>query len=129
MQGDKNTAIDRCSGYTRSLGTAAYCSKDAADMVSFKFMQNLPTPNLTHNDMLKYKRQLWTYVFGIHDMVVDHWYMYMWDETVAKRGSSELASCLGHFFETYRTGAKIIGVVFRQLWRAEQKFNRPLSLQ
>ncbi|CAH3152207.1 unnamed protein product [Porites lobata] len=40
-------------------------------MVSFDFMQNLLTPNLTHNDVLKYKRQLWTNVFGIHDMVVD----------------------------------------------------------
>ncbi|CAH3040856.1 unnamed protein product, partial [Porites lobata] len=40
-------------------------------MVSFDFMQNLPTPNLTHNDVLKYKRRLWIYAFGIHDMVVD----------------------------------------------------------
>ena len=30
----------------------------------------------------------------------------MWDETVANRGSSEVASCLSHFFETNRTGAK-----------------------
>ena len=77
-------------------------------MVSFDFVQNLPTPNLTHNDVLKYKRQLWMYmyIFGIHDMVVDRGYMYMWDETVAKCGSSEVASCLRHFFETYGTGAK-----------------------
>ena len=77
MRGDKNAAVYSWNGYTRSLGTAAYCSKDAVDMVSFDFMQNLPTPNLTHNDVLKYKRQLWMYVFGIHDMVVDRGYMYM----------------------------------------------------
>ena len=59
-----------------------------------------------NNNVLKYNCQLWMYVFGIRDMVVDHRYMYMWDETVAKRGSSEVASCLRHFFETYRTGAK-----------------------
>ena len=77
MRGDKNVAVDSWSSYTCSLRTAAYCSKDAVDMVSFDFMQNLPTPNLTHNDVLKYKRQLWIYVFGIHDMVVDRGYMYM----------------------------------------------------
>ena len=108
MRGDKNAAVDSWSGYTRSLCTAAYCSKDAVDMVSFDFMQNLPMPNLTHNDVLKYKHLLWMYmyVFGIHDMVLDCGYMYMWDETVAKRGSSQVASCPRHFFETYRTGAR-----------------------
>ena len=105
MRGDKKAAVETWSGYTRSLGTAAYSSKHAVDMVCFDFMQNLPTPNLMHNDVF-YKRQLWTYVFGIHDMVVDCGYMYMWDETVANRGSSEVASCLSHFFETNRTGAK-----------------------
>ena len=77
MLGDKNAAVDSWSGYTCSLCTAAYCSKDTVDMVSFDFMQNLLMPNLTHNDVLKYKRQLWMYVFEIHDMVVDRGYMYM----------------------------------------------------
>ena len=63
MRGDKNVAVDSWSSYNCSLCTAAYCSKDAVDMVSFDFMQNLPTPNLTHNDVLKYKRQLWIYIF------------------------------------------------------------------
>ena len=60
MRGDKNAAVNNWNGYTRSLGTAAYCLKDAVDMVSFDFMQNLLTRNLTNNDVLKYKRQLWT---------------------------------------------------------------------
>ena len=108
MRGDKNAAVNSWNGYTRSLGTAAYCHKDAMDMVSFDFMQNLLTPNLTYNDVLKYKCQLWTNVFGIHDMVVDRGYMYLWDKTVAKRGSLGVASCLRHFFEIYRTGAKSV---------------------
>ena len=108
MRGDKNAAVNSWNGYTRCLGTAAYCLKDAVDMVSFDFMQNLLTPNLTHNDVLKYKRQLWTNVFGIHDMVVDPGYMYLWDKTVARRGSLEVASCLRHLFEIYRTGAKSV---------------------
>ena len=44
--------------------------------------------------------------FGIHDCVADKGYMYMWDETVAKRGSSEVASCLRHYLQAYRTGAR-----------------------
>ena len=35
---NKNAAVDSWSGYTCSLGTAAYCSKDAVDVVSFDFM-------------------------------------------------------------------------------------------
>lgn len=33
-------------------------------------------------------------------------YMYMWDETVAKHGSSEVASCLKHFFQACCSGAR-----------------------
>ena len=105
MRDDKNLAVASWSDMTRSLGSADFCSKDGVDVISFDFMQNLPTPNLSHNDVF-YQHKLWTYVFGIHDLVVEKGYMYLWDETIAKRGSSEVASCLEHFFHTYRTGAK-----------------------
>lgn len=75
-------------------------------MISFDFMQNIPMPILPHN--VFYKDQLWTSVFGIHHMVVDRGYMYMSDETVGKGGSSEVASCLSQFLETYQTGAKAL---------------------
>ena len=105
MRGDQRAAVASWSNTVRSLGSAAYRSVDAVDMISFDFQQNLPTPNLHHNDAF-YARQLWTYNFGIHDCVADKGYMFMWDETVAKRRSSEVASCLKHFFEAYRTGAR-----------------------
>ena len=105
MRGDSKAAVASWSNRSRSLGSAAYSSVDAVDMISFDFQQNLGTPNLHHNDMF-YARQLWTYNFGIHDCVAGKGYMYMWDETVAKRGSSEVASCLKHFFQAYRTGAR-----------------------
>ncbi|KAK3736691.1 hypothetical protein QZH41_011484 [Actinostola sp. cb2023] len=44
--------------------------------------------------------------FGIHDCIAEQGYMYMWDETVAKRGSSEIASCLKHFLTSHPSGAK-----------------------
>ena len=68
-------------------------TKDAIVMITFDFQQNLPTPHLHHNDMF-YLRQIWTYNFGILDCVSDQGYMYLWDETMAKRGSSEVASCV-----------------------------------
>ncbi|KXJ20296.1 hypothetical protein AC249_AIPGENE28589 [Exaiptasia diaphana] len=82
-----------------------HCSVDAVDMITYDFQQNLPTPTLTHNDMF-YQRQLWTYNFGIHDCVTEQGHMYMWDETVAARGSSEVSSCLWHYVKNNRTGAK-----------------------
>ena len=39
-----------------------------------KGYQNMRGDNENNNDVLKYKRQLWTYVFGIRDMVVDRMY-------------------------------------------------------
>ena len=46
--------------------------------------------------------------FGIHDCVAEKRYMYMWDETIAKHGSAEVASYLKHFFQVYRTGTKYL---------------------
>ena len=105
MHGDSKAAVASWSNRSRSLGLAAYSSVDAVDMISFDFQQNLGTPKLHHSDMF-YARQLWTYNFGIHDVVVGKGYMYMWDETVAKRGSSKVISCLKHFFQAYRTGPR-----------------------
>ena len=59
-------------------------------MITYDFQQNLETPNLQHNDMF-YKRQLWTYNFGIHDCVSNQGYMFMWDETTIIASMSFLA--------------------------------------
>ena len=79
-------------------------SKDAIDMITFDLQQNLPTPNLNHNDIF-YLRQLWTYNFGIHDCVTEQGYMFMWHEAMAKRGASEISPCL-NTFNRFRTGTR-----------------------
>lgn len=119
MRGDMKAGVQSWSGKTRILGEAAHQSKDAVDVVSFNFQKNLPTPTLHHNDVF-YTHQLWTYNFGSNDCVSGWGYMYMWDKTLAKRRSSETASCLHHFLSTYKTGAKS-GFIFRWLWRPEQE--------
>ena len=46
--------------------------------------------------------------------------MYMWDVTVAKRGTLEVASCLHHFFRAYRMGARSL-VSFSDGWGGQNK--------
>lgn len=60
-----------------------YKSVDATDMITFDLQQNLPTPNLKHNDMFNL-RQLWTYNFSVHDCVSGQGYMFMWHEAMAR---------------------------------------------
>ena len=109
---DKNAAIQSWSGMTRTSGSSNVPNKgkDAVDMITFDFQQNLPTPNLHHNDMF-YARQMWTYNFGIHDCVANQGHMFMWDETIAKRGLSEVVSSLQRFFKEFNTGARQVPVI------------------
>lgn len=46
-----------------------------------------------------YKRKLATYNFTVFDLRTKEGSCYMWDESVAKRGSSEIASCLWLWLE------------------------------
>ena len=65
----------------------------------FDFQQNLPSPTLHSNDMF-YCRMLWTYTFALHNCSTNEGIMHLWNETVAKRGSSEVASCLNSTLKT-----------------------------
>ena len=66
----------------------------------FDFQQNLPVPVLPVGEIF-YARQLWLYNFGIHSAGNNKGTMYCWDETVAKRGSNEVTSCLLHYFNNF----------------------------
>ena len=105
VRADKEAAKSSWEGKTRKRGGVPFCTKDAVDMITFDFQQNLPVPNLTHGDMF-YQRQLWMYNFGVHDCVSEQGVMFMWPETTAKRGSSEVTSCLMKNIQKYATGAK-----------------------
>lgn len=50
-------------------------------------------PTLTHSSMF-YQRQLSCYNFAVHNLSDNKVTMSLWDETIAKRGSAEIASCL-----------------------------------
>lgn len=51
------------------------------------------TPNLTHSDIY-YQRQYSNYNFCIHNLGTSQVTMNVWHETLAKRGSTEIASCI-----------------------------------
>ena len=57
---DKARAVRSWVGKPRPVGSSGvkHRSKDAVDMITYDFQQNLETPNLQHTDMF-YKRQLW----------------------------------------------------------------------
>lgn len=62
-------------------------------VISFDLMKTLPTPVIS-TGLVYYKRQLWTYCFGIHNLSTKEAYMYVWNEAVASRGPEEVGSCI-----------------------------------
>ena len=71
------------------------CKEEPAQQstLTFDLESTLPTPILSTN-VIYYKRQLWTYNFGIHDCVSDVGHMYIWHEGQGSRGAQEISSCL-----------------------------------
>nr|CAI5833324.1 unnamed protein product [Callosobruchus analis] len=64
----------------------------------FDLEQVLPTPK-SDVGITFYKLKLSTYNFTIFNLASSEGYCYMWYESIAKRGSSEIGSCLLRFIE------------------------------
>ena len=103
---DKKATVQSWSRKSPVIGgEVPYRRINVVDMITFDFQQNLPMPNLHHSDIF-FTRQLWTYNFGIHDCMANQGYLFMWNETTTKCGSSEMASCIHKFLKHFRTGAR-----------------------
>lgn len=61
--------------------------------LTFDLQKALAFPTLTCS-VAYYKRNMYVYNVGCHELSSDSAYMYAWDETVASRGSQEIVSCL-----------------------------------
>lgn len=79
--------------------------------LSVDLQQTLVTPRLTTSAQY-YRCKMWTYNLGIHDLKTNKAFFYVWNESEARRGSSEVASCLNHFIETYVPDETLKLVVF-----------------
>ena len=90
------------------------------------FQQNLPIPGIPSGDMF-YSRMLWVYNFGVHDGLTGDGIMHLWDETIAKRGSSEVCSCLESTIISGHTEAKRL-VVFSDSCCGQNKNKAILGL-
>ncbi|KAL4153193.1 hypothetical protein QTP88_001026 [Uroleucon formosanum] len=76
-------------------------------VIAFDLMKTLATPSLSVG-VAYYKRQLWTYNLGIHNLSTNDAYMYVWDESIASRGPQEIGSCILHFVKNYVNTEKLI---------------------
>ena len=94
--------------YQQLKEDAAMCkAKDSVVMVTFDLQQSLPTPKISTN-IVFYKRQMWTYNFGVHDCSNDKGFMYMWPESIALRGSKEVISCLNKHLQKPSSATELI---------------------
>lgn len=79
-----------------------------AMVVCFDYMQNLPLPHVRDNLAFRC-RQLWYYVFGVHNLADDSASMYVYDECTARKGQNEVTSLLFHYF------TKVVDITSRNL--------------
>lgn len=73
----------------------ATLSKNDSNVYAFTFdlEKALPFPKLT-TGIAYYKRNMYLYNLGIHELNNNVGFMYTWDETLASRGSQEISSCV-----------------------------------
>ena len=67
--------------------------KENQFVLCFDLQKVLPTPYGEHADFY-YVSKLSTYNFTCYDLHSKQGFCYVWDETVAKRGASEIGSCM-----------------------------------
>lgn len=66
--------------------------------ITMDLQKTLVTPRI-YAGAQYYRQKLPTYNIGIHHVESGQAVMYIWDETEAKKGSCEIASCLLHYVQ------------------------------
>lgn len=94
---------------------------------SVDMQKALPFPILTVN-VSYYKRNMYVYNVGVHELKNDKAYCYVWDETKAARGSQEISSCLLKHFDTCCRGKKHIIIYSDTCGGQNRNINVALSM-
>ena len=83
--------------YVRKRAAKRMAQQDPTTLaVAFGFQKELPLPNKTTSDVF-YRCQLLVHSFNIHELAGDNAYIYVYNETIAKTGSDDVAPLLLHF--------------------------------
>lgn len=77
----------------RSDGLKAKENKADILTLSIDLQKALPFPRLSVSDAY-YRRNMYCYNLGVHDLATGNAVMYVWDECIASRGSQEIASAI-----------------------------------
>lgn len=96
-------------------------------VISMDLQKALPFPVLTVSDAY-YTRNMYCYNFGIHNLSTDSGIFYVWDETVASRGSQEISSCLLKHIKSQAQHKKHVVIYSDTCAGQNRNFNVTLSL-
>lgn len=97
---DLNKHIEIVRGIKNELITLvenAQTPTEKTEILTFKLQRAIDLPHIS-DDVVFFKQQLWCSILTIYDQVRDITYFYVWNETVASRGSNEIISCLYKHF-------------------------------
>ncbi|KAK5647846.1 hypothetical protein RI129_002738 [Pyrocoelia pectoralis] len=78
----------------------AILNPDKIYSFTFDLEKDLASPQLSCS-IAYYKRNMYVYNLGCHNLATEQAYMYCWDETLASRGSQEISSCLRKHISTH----------------------------
>ena len=101
LQDEKQAHLQLAQEFYAMLRTCSEMAQQNENIVclSIDFEQNLPLPHIPTNEIF-YLRQLWVYVFCVHDSADNNASMYVWPESIAQRGANEVVSCLHHYLSS-----------------------------
>lgn len=87
--------------HTQTKLVKEMCEKDnSIGGIVIDYMQNLPLPHIPVQEMF-YLRQLWVYVFNIHDLKTGKSVFYVHHEGQAQKGPNEVCSFLLHYINNF----------------------------
>lgn len=83
--------------YKRKRASRSKAQTDESHLsICMDYQKNLPAPNISTNDVY-YRRQLTCISFNIHELGSGKSHFYVYDETLAKKGSDDVCSLLNQF--------------------------------